>query len=136
MPDPRAFISFDYDHDETLKMLFIGQSKNSKTPFFIQDWSVKDSMPQGAWERMVEEKIKQCNMVIVLVGRYMSSAVGVKKEIIMAQINNVPVFGIYVDGANNQNYLPPGLQRNRTIAWNWDSIASAIKQVMKEGKNN
>ena len=34
MADPRAFVSFDFDHDETEKILFVGQAKNSKTPLF------------------------------------------------------------------------------------------------------
>ena len=48
---------------------------------------------------------------------------------------DVPIFGVYVDGANTQSNLPNGLQRNRTIAWNWDNIAKAIEQMMTEGKN-
>ena len=96
MADPRAFISFDFDHNETEKILFVGQSKNSKTPFSIQDWSAKSAMPPSQWEKIVEKKIKKCNMVIVLVGKYMVSSVGVKKEIKMANDNNVPVFGVYV----------------------------------------
>ena len=39
MANPRAFISFDFDHNESEKNLFIGQSKNSNTPFSIEDWS-------------------------------------------------------------------------------------------------
>ena len=35
MADPRAFISFDVDHDSNEKVLFAGQAKNSKTPFSI-----------------------------------------------------------------------------------------------------
>ncbi len=133
--DPRAFISFDYDHNDIEKTLFAGQAKNSKTPFSIQDWSAKSSMPQSKWEEIVEEKIKKCNMLIVLVGKYMASATGVKKEIKMAKDNDVPVFGVYVSGADSSSNLPDGLARNRTIAWEWDKISSAIDQVMKEGKN-
>ncbi|PEA56059.1 hypothetical protein CON64_05360 [Bacillus pseudomycoides] len=59
MADPRAFISFDFDHNVTEKILFVGQSKNSKTPFSIQDWSAKSAMPQSKWETIVEEKIKK-----------------------------------------------------------------------------
>lgn len=135
MSDPRAFISFDFDHNETDKILFIGQSKNSKTPFSIQDWSAKSSMPQSQWEEIVKEKINKCNMVIVLVGKTMASASGVAKEIAMAKAQNVPVFGVYVDGASTSSNLLTGLQRNRTISWNWDTIAAAIKQMMTEGKN-
>jgi len=135
MADPRAFISFDFDHDETEKTLFVGQSKNSKTPFSIEDWSSKSSLPQAEWEALIKEKINKCNMLIVLSGQTMASATGVSKEITMAKDQDVPVFGVYVDGANTSSNLPSGLARNRTISWNWDDIASAIDQMMGEGKN-
>jgi hypothetical protein len=135
MADPRAFISFDFDHNESDKNLFSGQSKNSKTPFFIQDWSAKSSMPQSQWETLVKDKISKCNMLIVLVGRTMASAAGVAKEIRMAKDLNIPVFGVYVDGADSSSNLPEGLARNRTINWGWDAIAAAVKQMMGEGKN-
>lgn len=135
MANPRAFISFDFDHNVTEKNLFVGQSKNSKTPFSIEDWSSKSSLPQAQWESLIRSKISKCNMLIVLSGKTMASATGVAKEILMAKDQNVPVFGVYVGGANTTNNLPTGLQRNRTIAWNWDDIASAIDQMMGEGKN-
>ncbi|AWX59049.1 hypothetical protein AB432_030145 [Brevibacillus brevis] len=135
MADPRAFISFDYDHDSTEKTLFIGQSKNSKTPFSIQDWSAKSSMPQSKWEAIVEEKIKKTNMLIVLVGKYMASATGVKKEIKMAKDNDVPIFGVYVGGADSSSNLPDGLLRSRVVKWDWEKIAEKIDQMMGEGKN-
>ncbi|MCK5564328.1 MAG: TIR domain-containing protein [Planctomycetes bacterium] len=135
MADPRAFISFDIDHNATEKTLFAGQSKNSNTPFSVEDWSAKSSMPQSEWEEIVEGKINKCNMLIVLVGEYMASATGVFKEIKMAKDQDVPVFGVYVGDADSKSNLPTGLARNRTIAWSWDSIASAIDQVMGEGKN-
>ena len=135
MADPRAFISFDFDHDETEKTLFVGQSKNSKTPFSIEDWSSKSSLPQAQWEAKIKAKIGKCNMLIVLVGQTMASAAGVSKEIKMAKDQDVPVFGVYVDGANTNSNLPGGLARNRTIAWKWDNIAAAVTQMMGEGKN-
>lgn len=135
MADPRAFISFDFDHDETEKTLFVGQTKNSNTPFSIEDWSAKSSMPQSEWEALIKEKINKCNMLIVLSGKTMASATGVAKEITMAKDQEVPVFGVYIDGANTTSNLPKGLQRNRTIAWEWDKISNAIDQMMKEGKN-
>lgn len=135
MADPRAFISFDYDHNSDEKILFAGQAKHSKTPFNIEDWSSKSSLPQSQWEKIIEEKINKCNMLIVLVGKFMASASGVEKEISFAKKNDVPVFGVYVGGADTSSNLPDGLQRNRTISWEWDAIASAIDQVMKEGKN-
>jgi CHASE2 domain-containing sensor protein len=135
MADPRVFISFDFDHNETEKNLFVGQAKNSKTPFSIEDWSSKSSLPQKQWEQLIADKIKKCNILIVLVGKTMASATGVAKEIAFAKTADVPVFGVYVGGANTTSNLPDGLQRNRTIAWEWDKIADTINQTMKEGKN-
>jgi len=136
MADPRAFVSFDFDHNETQKNLFAGQAKkDSPTPFTVQDWSSKSSLPQATWEAEVQGKIAATNMCIVLVGRSISSAGGVAKEIAMAKAVNVPVFGVYVDGAGTGSTLPNGLQRNRTMAWDWNLIAAAVKQMMGEGKN-
>lgn len=135
MADPRAFISFDFDNNSTERMLFVGQAKNSRTPFNIQDWSSKTVLPQAKWEALLAEKIGKCNMLIVLVGKKTSTATGVVKEIAMARAADVPLFGVYVDGADTTTTLPLGLARNRTIAWDWDKIASGVDQMMKEGKN-
>lgn len=135
MADPRAFISFDFDHNETSRNLFVGQIKNSKTPFCAQDWSCKSALPQADWEKQLKAKINACHFMIVLVGKSMGTATGVVKEIGFAKDQDVPFFGVYVDGADSTSTLPAGLARGRTIAWDWDKIASAIDQVMGEGKN-
>jgi hypothetical protein len=134
--DPRAFVSFDFDHDDQQRILFCGQGKrDSPTPFVVQDWSSKAALPQRTWEQTIRDKVSRCNMVIVLVGRRMGSATGVVKEIAMAKALNVPVFGVYVDGAGTLSTLPTGLPRNRVIGWKWPDIAAAVRQMMGEGKN-
>lgn len=135
MADPRAFISFDFDNNAGQRMYFIGQTKNSKTPFNVEDWSSKTELPQKLWEALIEDKIKRCNILIVLVGRQTHSATGVVKEIRFANSNAIPIFGVYVDDAGETTPLPDGLSRNRVIRWEWEEIASAIDQCMKEGKN-
>lgn len=136
MVDPRAFLSFDFDRNQTQKTLFAGQCHSkSPTPFTVSDWSSKTSLPQAQWEALIKKKINQTNMLIVLVGRSMGTATGVAKEIAMAKAQDVPVFGVYVDGAGTSSTLPTGLQRNRTVAWNWDKVAAVVRQMMGEGKN-
>lgn len=136
MAEPRAFVSFDFDHDETSKILFVGQGKkDSPTPFTVHDWSSKATLPEAQWERLIKEKINRCNLLIVLVGTHMASASGVAKEIQMAKDQAVPFFGVYVNGAGATSTLPTGLARGRTTAWKWPDIASAINQMMNEGKN-
>lgn len=135
MAHPRAFISFDFDHNAPQRLYFVGQIKNSRTPFSVEDWSSKATLPQAQWERLLKEKIGKCHLMIVLVGKSMGSATGVAKEIGFAWDQNVPFFGVYVDGAGPTSTLPTGLARNRTIEWTWDGIADAINQMMTEGKN-
>ncbi len=135
MADPRSFISFDFDNNSTERLLFVGQIKNSRTPFSVQDWSSKSVLPQSTWEAQIKQKMNATNMCIVLVGKSMSTATGVEKEIKMAQDCNVPVFGVYVDGAGTASTLPTGLARNRVIAWDWTKIANAVDQMMTEDKN-
>lgn len=136
MADPRAFVSFDFDHNEESKNLFVGQAKkDSPTPFTVGDWSSKSSLPQAEWEALIKDKINRCHLMIVLVGRSMATASGVRKEIQFANAGDVPFFGVYVDGANSSSSLPTGLARNRVIAWTWPGIAKAIDQMMTEGKN-
>lgn len=135
MAEPRAFISFDVDHNSNEKVLFAGQAFHSKTPFSHEDWSAKSPMLQAQWEALVKAKINKTHLLIVLVGKHMATATGVVKEIEMARSQNVPVFGVYVDGADTSSALPTGLNRNRVIAWTWDGIANAVNQMMGEGKN-
>lgn len=135
MADPRAFISFDFDNNLTDKNLFVGQIKNSRTPFSAEDWSASEALPQREWERQLKAKINRCHLMIVLVGRSMARATGVHKEIGFAKDQDVPFFGVYVDGAGTSSTLPTGLARNRTIGWYWDKIANAVDQMMGEGKN-
>lgn len=135
MPDPRAFISFDYDNNKELRILFAGQAKNPRTPFDIEDWSSKEKIPQKEWEELIKRKINKCNMLIVLVGKKAYAAAGVKKEITFAKSLDVPVFGVYVDGANDKIELPEGLIRTRVVDWDGEEIAKMISMCMKEGKN-
>jgi hypothetical protein len=136
MTNPRAFVSFDFDNNQTQKVLFAGQAKSdSPTPFTVDDWSSKTALAEKEWEKLVKQKMSSTNMCIVLVGNSMSTATGVAKEIAMAKDLRVPVFGVYVDGAGTATTLPSGLQRNRTMAWNWKTIAAAVDQMMGEGKN-
>jgi hypothetical protein len=135
MAEPRAFISFDVDHNSDEKVLFAGQASHSKTPFSHEDWSAKEPMAQSKWEALVKAKINKTHFMIVLVGKHMATATGVVKEIAMAKDQSVPIFGVYVAGAHSTSTLPTGLARNRVIAWTWDGIAGATTQMMGEGKN-
>jgi len=51
MADPRAFISFDYDHDATSKTCSSVKRRTSRLrSFTVADWSSKSSLPRRMGE--------------------------------------------------------------------------------------
>ena len=84
---------------------------------------------------LLKAKINNCHLMFVLIGKSLGSATGVAKEIGFAKDQDVPFFGVYVNGAGTSSTLPKGLARNRTIAWDWDKIANAVDRMIGEGKN-
>ena len=42
----RAFISFDFDRDKTLKDFMVAQAKLPDSPFTMADWSMKEAAPE------------------------------------------------------------------------------------------
>lgn len=84
MGKTRAFISFDFDHDATLKEFLVGQAKLTDSPFEIADWSVKEAQSKD-WQDHAEKRIKQSDVVIVICGEHTNTATGVIIEIELAK---------------------------------------------------
>jgi hypothetical protein len=135
MTQPRVFISFDFDNDSDSKMYFAGQAKNERVPFSFEDWSCKESLPQAEWERRIKDKINNCNVLLVLVSKNTTNAVGVRKEISMAVEQDVPVVGVYIKNADTNTHLPNGLSASYVRQWHWDSIKNLLDAAMARGKN-
>ena len=62
MAKSRVFVSFDYDHDETLKHFLIGQAKNEDSPFELADWSIKEAISED-WKKKARTRIKSVSVV-------------------------------------------------------------------------
>jgi hypothetical protein len=76
MAKTKVFVSFDYDHDETLKDFLVGQSKLKDTPFELADWSIKEPLT-GNWKEKARTRIKSVDVVAVICGLHTDSATGV-----------------------------------------------------------
>jgi hypothetical protein len=121
VPKTRAFISFDYDHDEDLRNLLVGQAANPDSPFEIADWSIKDASPD--WKQKARQRIKRCEVVIVIVGQHMATATGVTEEIRIAREEHVPMFGLH--GRSGQSCpAPAGFPK--VYNWTWDNLKKLI----------
>ena len=89
---PRVFISFDFERDEALRNLLVWQARNEKTPFDIEDRSVKIPRNQDERKEKCKQKINKCDVVIVICWEETYHCIGVKAEIKMANELDIPVF--------------------------------------------
>lgn len=122
----RVFISFDYDHDEDLKNLLVGQSRKHDTPFTFEDWSIKYATK--GWKDDARKRIRRCAVVVVICGQYTNSAVGVTREIEIAREEGVPIW--LLKGRKNVTCRrPKGTSWfwDTMNSWSWDNIAAMCR---------
>jgi hypothetical protein len=125
MAKKRAFVSFDYDHDDSIKMLLIGQSKHSDTPFELADWSIKEPLT-GNWREKARMRIKQVEVVIVLCGQFTHTASGVAAELRIAQEERIPYFLLAGYAEKNCTRPSTALASDKIYRWTWDNLKSLI----------
>ncbi len=108
-----VFISFDYDHDDDLKILLIGQAKNDDSPFYIVDWSIKEA--SSDWKDKARARIKRVDQVIVICGKHTDTATGVNAEIRIARDEEKPYFLLAgrADGGNKKPTAALDSDKNR-----------------------
>jgi hypothetical protein len=121
----RVFTSFDFDHDEDLRNLLVGQSKNPDSPFEMADWSVKEPMT-GDWKEKVRSRIRKCDLVIVICGEHTDAAVGVSAELTIAREEKIPYFLLW--GRSNKTCKKPksALDTDKIYRWTWDNLKALI----------
>ena len=121
----RAFISFDYDHDEELKQAWIGQSKNPDSPFSINDMSIKQAI-DGNWKYYARQRIRQCDVVIVICGKHTDTARGVSAELTITQEEGIPYF--FLCGRADGNVVKPlgANASDKIYKWTWDNLKALI----------
>ena len=122
MAKKKVFISFDYDNDLDLKNLLVGQSKLADSPFEIADYSLKEAAPEKDWEEKALAKIKRSEIVVVIAGTETHSASGVKKEVKMANDNNIKVVQIKPNESTNKRVEYAGVLYN----WTWENLKSIL----------
>ena len=110
----RTFISFDYDHDEELKNLLVGQAKN------------QDSILNN-WEENARHRIKSCDVVVVICGKYTDKAAGVSIELKIAQDEKIPYFLLY--GRGDEHCVKPSSAKNsdKIYKWTWENLKKLIE---------
>ena len=119
-----VFISFDYDHDATLKEFLVGQAKLDDSPFEITDHSIKVASPD--WKDKARTAIRRADQVIVICGLHTDTATGVDAEIGIARDETTPYFLLagYKDGGNKKPTAT--LDTDKMYKWTWDNLKTLI----------
>ena len=122
MTKKRVFISFDYDHDLDIKGCFVSQTENDYCPFKVIDMSIQEPIINENWRREARNRIKKCDMVIVLCGEHTKDAPGVTAELTITQELNKPY--ILLRGRKNKHVQKPNssLRQDQVINWKWNEI--------------
>ena len=125
MASKRAFISFDYDNDQDLRTLLVGQAKNSDSPFSISDWSVKEPMA-GDWKAKVRQRIRSTDLSIVICGENTHTANGVATELAISREEGNPYF--LLRGRNGKTCRKPttAKQTDKVYNWTWENLKKLI----------
>ena len=126
MAKTKVFISFDYDHDDSLKLLLVGQAKNPDSPFELADWSIKEHIDDN-WKAKARTRIKSVDVVCVICGTHTNTATGVSAELKIAQEEGQPYF--LLAGYTDKNCVKPTAAKatDSMYKWTWPNLKQLIK---------
>ncbi len=121
----RAFISFDFGHDEELRDGLVGQAKLPQSPFSIADWSVQEAM-DGNWRAKVRDRIRRTELTIVICGEHTHTARGVAAELTITREERKPYF--LLRGRPQRTCTKPAgaLTSDKIYNWTWDNLQRLI----------
>ena len=121
----RAFISFDFDHDEELRNALVGQAKNPDSPFQIADWSVHERFDTN-WQTQVRDRIRRTDLTIVICGEHTHTARGVAAELTITREEGKPYFLLW--GRPKKTCHKPRMahKSDKIYQWTWDTLKNLI----------
>jgi hypothetical protein len=121
----RVYISFDYDNDDDLRTLLVGQSKNEDSPFSIVDASIPAPVT-GDWKASARRRIKGADVVAVICGQRTNTATGVAVEVTIAQEEGVPYFLLAGRKAGGNKKPTTAKSTDKLYNWTWDNLKTLI----------
>ena len=125
MATKRAFISFDFDHDEELRDALKGQARNPNSPFNIADWSVKEAFA-GNWQAKVRDRIRQTDLTIVICGHHTHNAKGVAAELTITREEKKPYFLLKGRARGTCTKPAMALSSDKIYNWTWENLKDLI----------
>ena len=124
MPNLNIFVSFEFDNDKDLQNSFYQQAKE-ETNHRIRDCSLHESYPDEAWKSKARNAIRQCDVVVVLIGQDTHNAPGVIVETDIARSLNKPIIQVRPQGRPYNGLTHLG----DPIPWKWRRINAELDAI-------
>ncbi len=126
MANLRIFVSFEFDQDNNLKNSFFRQARE-QSQHRVRNCSLNQAYPDEAWKNKARQAIRECDIVLVLVGQNTHNAPGVLVETDMARSMNKPTIQVLSAKARRSNYQGVPRLEDR-IPWKWDAINQRLNE--------
>ena len=124
MPTLNIFVSFEFDRDNDLKNNFLEQAREN-TQHRVRNFSLNEAYPDETWRIRAREAIRECDVVVVLIGQDTHNAQGVMVETDMARSFGKPIIQVRPQGRPYQ-----GLTRlGDPITWRWSRINAVLDEI-------
>jgi len=129
MNKTKIFVSFAPEDIKEGKML----GDQCRNPFSTFDVIGGSDEGQGSenWEAQTRERIKQTQVVLMVVGKNTAKAPNVVREIEMARKEGVPVLGVFVS-KEYRDSVPDTFGTGPIIQWNWENVYNTILSMVKQ----
>ena len=126
MVKKKAFISFDYDHDLELKGSLVAQSNREDSPFEITDLSITEAV-DSKWKEIARDRIRKCDVVVVICGKNTQDAKGVAAEVTITQEENKPYF--LLKGRKDEICTKPTTAKSgdKIYPWTWENLKALLE---------
>lgn len=121
----RTFVSFDPTRGRPVRDFFLHQGRREDATWVVKNWSepYEEEDVAGLWVSQTTGRIKQAEVLVVLLGPTTYRCPGVLKEVTIAKILGKNVYQIIPFGAGNPHFIP---NAGRVLRWEWDTIKRAI----------
>ena len=121
------FVSFEFEKDNSLKNSFYSQARELGT-HRVRNCSLDGGSEEQAWKNRAREAIRQCDVVLVLVGKNTHNAPGVLVETDMARSLSKPTIQLLSETARRNGYNGVPHIKDR-IPWRWSVINRRLDEL-------
>lgn len=127
MPPLNIFASFEFDKDNELKNNFFRQAKDNSS-HQVRNCSLKEAYPTEAWKEKARNAIRECDVVVILIGQDTHNAPGVRTEVEIARSLDKPI--IQIQPKKRPHTGVSGIET--TVRWYWKRINRELDRLANQ----